>query len=205
MLDKNDFDQWAKTYDKTVEASENDDAYPFAGYSTVLYHMYRAVHAIAACDVLDVGFGTGTLLRRFDEEGMNVFGVDFSETMHDLAQEAMPEAHLFVHDLNVGLPEALEARTYDAIVSSYVLHHFEDDKKVELIQKLYERLNPGGVLLIGDVMFASDEGLEKTRRHYASIWDDTEHYLSYITIRDIIPPSLFMPVSHCAGIITIRK
>ena len=43
MLDKFGFDLWAEDYDKTVEISESEDEYPFAGYKSVLAYIYDAV------------------------------------------------------------------------------------------------------------------------------------------------------------------
>ena len=40
MLDNKGFDMWAEGYDKSVNLSEENNEYPFAGYKKVLNYIY---------------------------------------------------------------------------------------------------------------------------------------------------------------------
>ena len=61
MLDSTDFDLWANGYDKSVNLSEKNNEYPFAGYKKVLNYIYNQVREKDTANVLDIGFGTGIL------------------------------------------------------------------------------------------------------------------------------------------------
>ena len=43
MLDNKGFDLWADGYDKTVGVSDEENAYPFAGYKDVLGTIYKTI------------------------------------------------------------------------------------------------------------------------------------------------------------------
>jgi len=64
MLNQTGFDLWADGYDKSVGLSDEENAYPFAGYKAVLGTIYQTVMKKPKAVVLDVGFGTGTLTAK---------------------------------------------------------------------------------------------------------------------------------------------
>ena len=64
LLDKEGFDLWANEYDKAVGISDEEKTYPFAGYKEVLGIIYQEVMKKDIADVLDIGFGTGTLTTK---------------------------------------------------------------------------------------------------------------------------------------------
>ena len=81
MLDNKGFDLWAHGYDKSVQLSEENNEYPFAGYKDVLNTIYNLVHRKENAKVLDIGFGTGILTKKLYNDGYEIFGIDFSERM----------------------------------------------------------------------------------------------------------------------------
>ena len=123
MLNEKGFDQWAEDYEQSVALSDADDRYPFAGYRDILDTICRNVLSQGAKDVLDIGFGTGTLSAALYAQGCRIYGQDFSAQMLRLAQDRMPKATLFCGDFSQGLSTPLTQRTYDAIVATYSLHH----------------------------------------------------------------------------------
>lgn len=108
MLNSNGFDVWADGYDESVRLADESDAYPFAGYATILKEIYGRVCASGAKAVLDIGFGTGTLAGQLYQQGCDVFGQDFSSRMIQLAQEKMPRAQLYQGDFSLGLVPGTE-------------------------------------------------------------------------------------------------
>lgn len=129
MLNEKGFDQWAEDYEQSVALSDADDRYPFAGYRDILDTICRNVLSQGAKDVLDIGFGTGTLSAALYAQGCRIYGQDFSAQMLRLAQDRMPKATLFCGDFSQGLSTPLTQRTYDAIVATYSLHHLTDRQK----------------------------------------------------------------------------
>ena len=136
MLDEKGFDLWANGYVKTVQVSGEENSYPFAGYKRVLAAVYEAVRESGAASVLDVGFGTGVLSKKLYDDGLSVTGIDFSQRMIELAQAKMPDAKLIQHDFANGLPAQVKASRYDAIISTYALHHLQDADKAEMLRQL---------------------------------------------------------------------
>lgn len=204
MLDNKGFDLWADDYDKSVGLSDDDNSYPFAGYKEVLNQIYNEVLYLPAKKILDVGFGTGTLTSRLYEKGIEIYGQDFSEEMLKIAQEKMPDAHLYSKDFSDGLSEEILANKYDAIIATYSLHHLEDEHKVDFIKSLIPLLDDGGKILIGDVAFRTRHDLEICKNHAGDYWDNEEFYFVYDEIKDKFPTTTFDQISYCAGIITVK-
>lgn len=107
MLSNEGFDLWANEYDKSVGLSDEDGTYPFAGYKAVLNEIYNIILSSDSKNVLDIGFGTGTLTSKLYEHGCEIYGQDFSEKMIELAQAKMPNALLYQGDFSKGLVEPL--------------------------------------------------------------------------------------------------
>jgi SAM-dependent methyltransferase len=96
--------------------------------------------------VLDLGSGDGRLLQLVLDArpGARGVAIDFSPTMLR-ALRARFEANRLVevveHDLSQTLPEL---GSFDAIVSSFAIHHLEDERKRALYREVWQALEPGG-------------------------------------------------------------
>lgn len=180
MLDQKGFDLWADGYDKTVGLSDEENSYPFAGYKEILARIYQIVMEKGASAVLDIGFGTGTLTRKLYEQGCEVWGQDFSDRMIQLAGAKMPDAHLFQGDFSQGLAEPLLQNSYDFIIATYSLHHLTDERKITFIQSLTDLLKPDGLILIGDVAFASRADLVSCQEKAGEEWGTMRKFILYL-------------------------
>jgi len=205
MLSREGFNLWADDYDKSVGLSDEDNAYPFAGYKATLNSIYQRVLGASAKDVLDIGFGTGTLTTKLYEQGCQISGQDFSDRMIALAQEKMPGAHLYQGDFALGLVPALRRQKYDAIIATYSLHHLTDEQKRPFIASLLELLHEGSCLYIGDVAFESRAALDACRAACGDEWDEDEIYFVYEELKLHFPQMTFEAMSHCAGLMTLRR
>lgn len=205
MLNSNGFDVWADGYDENVRLADENDAYPFAGYATILKEIYGRVCASGAKAVLDIGFGTGTLAGQLYQQGCDVFGQDFSSRMIQLAQGKMPRAKLYQGDFSLGLVQALKQQRYDAIIATYALHHLTDEQKVAFLQELLPLLQDNGCIYVGDVAFATRAQLEQCKAQAGDDWDASEIYFVYDELKQAFPQLRFEPVSHCAGLLTLKK
>lgn len=205
MLNSNGFDVWADGYDESVRLADENDAYPFAGYATILKEIYGRVCASGAKTVLDIGFGTGTLAGQLYQQGCDVFGQDFSGRMIQLAQGKMPRAKLYQGDFSLGLVQALKQQRYDAIIATYALHHLTDEQKAAFLQELLPLLQDNGCIYVGDVAFATRAQLEQCKAQAGDDWDASEIYFVYDELKQAFPQLRFEPVSHCAGLLTLKK
>jgi tRNA (cmo5U34)-methyltransferase len=97
--------------------------------------------------VLDIGTGDGRLLAllQADRPGVLGVGIDFSEVMLARSHERFAgdqRVELVKHDLTEPLPDI---GRFDAVVSSFVIHHMEHERKRSLYAEVFDVLNPGGV------------------------------------------------------------
>ena len=207
MLNEQGFDLWADGYDQSVSQAEEGNAYPFAGYRNVLGQIYDGIRRTKGSRILDIGFGTGTLTQKLYQDGYEVSGIDFSDKMIGLAQQAMPMANLIHHDFTLGLPEELEGAEFDCIVSTYAFHHLNDAEKVCFLHELLGHLSESGRIFIGDVAFETRIQLDQCRNQYESQWDDEEFYPVADELMLYFRKKCFRfkPVSHCAGVFTLVK
>ncbi|HLH06962.1 MAG TPA: class I SAM-dependent methyltransferase [Terriglobales bacterium] len=97
--------------------------------------------------ILDLGSGDGRLLALVltDHPDAEAVALDFSATMLDRLRERFASnsrVRIVEHDLASSLPEL---DTFDAIVSSFAIHHLTHERKRELYGEIFARLSPGGV------------------------------------------------------------
>lgn len=205
MLDNKGFDLWADGYDKMVGLSDEENNYPFAGYKEILAKIYQIVLEKRNARILDIGFGTGTLTTRLYEQGCEVWGQDFSDRMLELANVKMPKAHLFQGDFSQKLVEPILCNSYDFIIATYSLHHLTDDNKVKLIKSLINLLTENGIILIGDVAFATREDLVRCRNDAGEEWDDDEIYFVFDEMKKVFHNIEFSQISFCSGLLTLSR
>lgn len=124
------------------------------------------------------------------------------------AKSKMPMANLIEWDISNGLPDFVQEKTYDSIISTYALHHLTDEEKVVFIQKLLPLISENGKIFIGDIAFQTRGKLEICRTNSIDYWDEDEFYF----VSDEISSSLknicnceFHPMSHCGGVFIITK
>jgi tRNA (cmo5U34)-methyltransferase len=97
--------------------------------------------------VLDLGSGAGRLLSlvKLARPEVEAVAVDFSPTMLGQLRErfgADPKVQIVEHDLDQPLPRL---GTFEAVVSSFAIHHVRHERKRSLYAEIFELLAPGGV------------------------------------------------------------
>ena len=207
MLDSKGFDLWSDNYDSQVEISDEENVYPFAGYKKVLCTVYEKVRKQNPKNILDIGFGTGILAKKLYDDGYNIYGIDFSNEMLKKAKQKMPNAELLQFDFTDGLPKEFEQKQFDVILSTYAIHHIDDEAKKLYILKLLKSLNPKGILIFGDVAFETEKDMEAARKKDYEEWDDEEYYLIAERFNLWFPhlKTDFIKISYCSGVCTIYK
>jgi tRNA (cmo5U34)-methyltransferase len=123
---------------------ERADEFPhrLEGETVLLEHVPREVRR-----VLDLGTGNGRLLALLQagREKMRGIGLDFSAAMLAASRQrfsADERIELVEHDLTRPLPQL---GRFDAVVSSFAIHHLEHERKRSLYAEVFELLEPGGV------------------------------------------------------------
>jgi tRNA (cmo5U34)-methyltransferase len=97
--------------------------------------------------ILDLGTGDGRLLAiaRHDHPGTEAVAADFSPAMLQAVRQrfaADSKVRVVEHNMDSPLPELGK---FDAVISSFAIHHLVHERKRALYAEIYEMLNPGGV------------------------------------------------------------
>ena len=116
------------------------NCYPEAFGQHLLQWLTEQHLTVKSC--LDLGCGTGILCEILHNQGMEVWGMDFSEGMIEIARGNNPQIHYEVADMIQYRPE----RTFDLVTcTGDALNHILNLSDVERIfRNVYECLNPGG-------------------------------------------------------------
>lgn len=111
--------------------------------------------------VLDLGCGDGRLLAlvRLAHPEADGVAVDFSPAMIVAAETRFsddPRVSVVRHDMNDPLPDL---GSFDAIVSSFAIHHLPDDRKRALYREIFRALEPRGRFCNLEHVSSPTEGL----------------------------------------------
>ena len=97
--------------------------------------------------ILDLGAGDGRLLAllRIDRRDAQGIALDFSPTMLAAARKRFRDdgnVQVIEHDMEDPLPDM---GRFDAIASSFAIHHCTDERKRALYTEIHSALLPGGI------------------------------------------------------------
>jgi tRNA (cmo5U34)-methyltransferase len=101
--------------------------------------------------ILDLGTGDGRLLAlvrsdltRRGNRDTEAVAMDFSPTMLEAASKrfaSIPRISVIAHNLDGPLPAL---GRFDAVISSFAIHHLVHERKRALYAEIFQLLNPGG-------------------------------------------------------------
>jgi tRNA (cmo5U34)-methyltransferase len=137
-------EEWTRDEEKVQRYLDRADEFPhrLEGEGVLLEHVPRDARR-----VLDLGTGDGRLLAllQVDRPEMTGVGLDFSRLMLVGARERFAggeRVELIEHDLAEPLPAL---GRFDAVLSSFAIHHLEHERKRSLYGEVFDLLAPGGV------------------------------------------------------------
>lgn len=139
--------------------------------------------------ILDLGCGDASvfapILRRVPPASYR--GVDLSDTALALAAANLESLPCPVELSHGDMLSALgDGKTYDAIHSSFVLHHLSTEGKAEFFRRAARALAPGGVMLLVDTTREENETRDDYLRHYFDWIDSDWEGLSAVERNSII-------------------
>jgi len=204
-------DRLANTYDQDMETADQHGQFPYVGYLEVLQTIASDLDGafpLTPIKVLDLGVGTGKLYQSVLPEKIRLTGIDVSKGMLDIARLRHPDATFFEHDLSSGLPDAVLAERFDAIVATYFFHSLPLDKMLQSVKQLMTLLTPCGRIYIGDAMFLTSRQKRETQLKELENWDEFAHYHVYEQILGRIEDHLalsFFEIRPGAAVVMIEN
>lgn len=199
------YDLWEGGHKLPVQLQEDSDEYPFAGYRVVLEELYDMIRKSDAKKILDIGFGTGLIMKKLYQDGYELCGADMSEQMVEAGRADMPNAKLVMADYSLGLPLSLIQEEYDMAISVYGMHHLDNYEQTNLIKDILRQLKPGGKIIIGGLAYETFGEMKEFRKQNKEKWLYKGGYTLYDELDKVFENVTWKKISKCAGIVTITK
>lgn len=170
FVDKFNHDEDAAQYDRDVKNESNPIR---AGYQDLLNWVANETNKTKPKRVLDLGVGTGNLSLLL-EEYKQLVCIDASSKMLNIAKSKLPQStQFFQEDLLAFFTQELEP--FDAIISTYAIHHLTQNEKTQLFSLIHQSLRPGGMAVLGDLMFKNSSHKKELYRTFnKSLIEDIE-------------------------------
>ena len=133
------FNQQADTYDKDIKGQHARSLYPV---------LLEKLSHISFQSALDLGCGTGEMLKLILQEdaGKELYGIDLSEKMLQVAKSKLPEQVKLLLGDSETLP--CSDNTFDVVYCNDSFHHYPAPMNV--LREVQRVLKPGGTFLMGD-------------------------------------------------------
>ncbi len=179
-------------------ASWDHSAMP--GLGKIADEVVRRAGSVTDRDVVDLGCGSGQLALRLAATARSMVAVDLSRAMLERLEKQADDAGLTNVETILAALQTLElpAGSVDVIVSNYAFHHLRDPQKAEVLKRAARWLRPGGVVVIGDMMFSiragsadreiiSSKVLNMARKGPAGWWRITKNAWRFVVARKECP------------------
>ena len=162
---RNQFEQMSSIYDRTRR-----------NYIPEFDNFYGTGIEVLVCSeksprVLDVGGGTGIftghLLKKYP--GARVTLIDFSAGMLKLAEKKYKDYPFVDTVCDDYLKHDYADEKFDIIISALSIHHFCDDDKRAVYEKMFSLLKQGGEFINADEVSGGDEVLDAK---YLCMWKE---------------------------------
>lgn len=167
-----------ETYNKIAEdwvADHDKDIWGKAGADMFLSFLPKGA------TVLDVGCGGGIKTNYIAKQGYEASGVDFSEKMIEIAKRDYPSLEFNVLDM---YDIDIYPKMVDGIFVQAALLHIKKDRVLEVLRKMKDKLNPGGVIYIA-VKAMRDNGIEEEMKTENDYGYDYERFFSYFSLTEL--------------------
>jgi putative AdoMet-dependent methyltransferase len=179
------FNEWAQSYDQTVTGHDPEYEEVFIDYDKIL----STVAEKSTGTTIEFGVGTGNLTAILNNKGLNVFGIEPSEGMREIAKQKLRNITILDGDF-LDFPQIdVEINT---IVSTYAFHHLTDEEKDLAIQKYSKLLKDNGRIIFADTVFPSEEAKQERiqdsrNKNFNRLADDLqrEYYTTIPVLRNI--------------------
>jgi SAM-dependent methyltransferase len=129
-------DFYSKIYDN-IHSPQNQ-------YETI-YDIIKMTEPDKDSQFIDIGSGTGSLVKYLQDRGCNIYGVEKSREMQKYSAEKYPSIRVTRGDVSVPMTFDRNAFSH-VIVSNFSIYQFKD--KRALFRNLYYWLRPNGFIIL---------------------------------------------------------
>jgi ubiquinone/menaquinone biosynthesis C-methylase UbiE len=133
---KEGYDLYANQYDKKLDFLHSFE-------SDILLRMFKNFHGKS---VLDVGCGTGRLIRLLKDRGAVITGADVSDEMIKIAGKKFPDVGVVSADIE-DLP--FKDKSFDVVVAAFVIVHLGSLQGA--FDEAYRVLKDGGIFILTNI------------------------------------------------------
>lgn len=144
--------------------------------SYVLGAVRKRFGAFTPQSALDFGCGVGRTLIPIAKCVQHAVGVDIAAGMRRLAQENAAKSGVLVKVLDA-IPEDV---TFDWVHSAIVFQHIPPARGYPLLRKLWNQLNPQGVMTVQITLFRDRNHITEILRDFESYSYDGERVVKYV-------------------------
>lgn len=118
-------------------------------------------------DILIPGFGYGRNAKYFIDNGINVTGIEISETAIDIAKKHFDKSIKIYHGSVSSMP--FDNKKYDGVFCYSLIHLLNEKERVKLIQDCYNQLKPNGYMIFVTISksdFRFGQGVEISKNTF---------------------------------------
>ncbi len=126
--------------------------------------------------ILDFGCGNGRLLEILKDKNIEYHGVDVSLKLIQKAKEKYPDFKGQFSKIEAEASLPFPVNYFNVIFSLAVFHHFSREYQGKKIKELYDRLKPGGTVVL--TVWNLDQKNILSSKRWETISDD-EAYISF--------------------------
>lgn len=161
-VDQWDFDQQAAIHDDLVYSSDHEfDFHP--KYEEALQQLVEMIAPLPMERGLDLGAGTGNLVRLFEQRHARMTAIDQSKEMLARCKAKNPRSEMKLGNF-LAIP-CLD-QSFDFVVTSYAFHLLSADQKPIALAEMKRVLKPEGRLAILDLMYVDQKHADRVKNHY---------------------------------------
>jgi len=134
------------------------------GYETVipLTGLIAARHAPENGKIFDLGCSLGAsslaILHQLREKPVQLHAIDSSEAMIDRAKEQISDSRCAFYCADILDTDFTGA---DVVVMNYVLQFIAPEKRLKLVSRMQEQMNPGALLIVSEKIRFTDEAVDE--------------------------------------------
>lgn len=108
----------------------------------------RMFHPSNGMNILDIGCGTGSHLKLYQRYGCNLYGIDFSPSMLEIARARLGDSAQL--ELGDATSMPYENNKFDLIISMLFLHEMAKQTQSEVLSEMKRVLKDDGHILLID-------------------------------------------------------